>query len=115
MKLLLIFCFSLFALVEADYVPQEKKESIVMVAQPESKNVFAALIDGKPYLVEASDIQLLEEVMASVAIRGKDSKECKELKKRYPEQTKNVSACFVVKLKEGAVLPEKFMPQKGNS
>ena len=53
MKLLLIFCFSLFSLVEADYVPQEKKDSIVMVVRPEAKSVFAALIDGKPYLVEA--------------------------------------------------------------
>ena len=114
MKLLLIFCFSLFSLVEVDYVPQEKKESIVMVARPEAKDVFAALIDGKPYPVEASDIQLLEELMASVAIRGKESKECKELKKRYPEQIKNVSGVFVVELKEGVSLPEKFIPKSKN-
>lgn len=112
MKLLLIVCFSLFSFLDADYVPQEKKETLVVVAQPEAKNVFAALIDDKPYLVEASDIQLLEEVMESVAIRGKDSKECKELKKRYPKQTDNVMGVFVVKLKEGASLPEKFMPKK---
>ena len=109
MKLLLIVCFSLFSFLDADYVPQEKKETLVVVAQPEAKNVFAALIDNKPYLVEASDIQLLEEVMASVAIRGKDSKEGKELKKQYPEQTKNISGIFIIQLKEGAVLPEKFM------
>ena len=109
MKILLIACFSLFSFIEADNVSQEKKESIVMVAQPESKNVFAALIDNKPYLVEASDIQLLEEVMASVAIRGKESKEGKELKKQYPEQTKNISGVFIIQLKEGAVLPEKFL------
>lgn len=109
MKILLIACFSLFSFIEADNVPQEKKESIVMVVQPESKNVFAALIDNKPYLVEASDIQLLEEVMASVAIRGKESKEGKELKKQYPEQTKNISGVFIIQLKEGAVLPEKFL------
>lgn len=71
MKTLLIACLSLFSFVEADNVPQEKKESIVMVAQPETKNIFGALIDGKPYLVEASDIQLLEEIMENVAIRGK--------------------------------------------
>lgn len=109
MKILLIACFSLFSFIEADNVPQEKKESIVMVVQPESKNVFAALIDNKPYLVEASDIQLLEEVMASVAIRGKESKEGKELKKQYPEQTKNISGVFIIQLKEGVVLPEKFL------
>ena len=109
MKVLLIACLSLFLFAEANYIPQEKKNNIVMVAQPESKNVFGALIDGKPYLVEASDIQLLEEVMASVAIRGKDSKEGKELKKQYPEQTKNISGVFVIQLKEGTVLPEKFM------
>ena len=108
MKLLLIFCFSLFSLVEADYVPQEKKDSIVVIARPEAKSVFAALIDGKPYLVEASDIQLLEEVMVSVAIRGKDSDEYKKIKKLYPEQTKNISGVFVIKLKEGSVLPDKF-------
>ena len=108
MKLLLIFCFSLFSLVEVDYVPQEKKDSIVMVVRPEAKSVFAALIDGKPYLVEASDIQLLEEVMVSVAIRGKDSDEYKKIKKLYPEQTKNISGVFVIKMKEGAVLPDKF-------
>lgn len=108
MKLFLLVCVSLFSLMDADYVPQEKKDSIVVVARPEAKDVFAALIDGKPYLVEASDVQLLEEVMANVGIRGKDSKECKELKKRYPEQTKNVAGVFVIQLKEGAVLPEKF-------
>ena len=52
--------------------------------------------------------------MASVAIRGKESKECKELKKRYPEQTKNVSGVFVVELKEGVSLPEKFIPKSKN-
>ena len=52
MKLLLIVCFSLFSFLDADYVPQEKKETLVVVAQPEAKNVFAALIDNKPYLVE---------------------------------------------------------------
>lgn len=108
MKLLLIFCFSLFSFVEADYVSQEKKDTLVVVARPEAKSVFAALIDGKPYLVEASDIQLLEEVMASVAIRGKDSDEYKKINSLYPEQTKNVSGVFVVKLKEGVALPDKF-------
>ena len=111
MKTLLIACLSLFSFVEVDNVPQEKKESIVMVAQPETKNIFGALIDGKPYLVEASDIQLLEEVMENVAIRGKKSKEYQELKKQYPEQTKNVTGVFVIKLKEGASLPEKFIPK----
>ena len=90
MKLLLIFCFSLFSLVEADYVPQEKKDSIVMVVRPEAKSIFAALIDGKPYLVEASDIQLLEEVMASVAIRGKDSDEYKKINNEKLEKLKCV-------------------------
>ena len=108
MKLLLIFCFSLFSFVEADYVPQEKKDTLVVVARPEAKKVFAALIDGKPYLVEASDIQLLEEVMASVGIRGKNSDELKKIKKLYPEQTKKVEGVFVIKLKEGAMLPDKF-------
>ena len=108
MKLLLILCLSLFSFVEADSVPQGKKDTLVVVARPEAKSVFAALIDGKPYLVEASDIQLLEEVMVSVAIRGKDSDEYKKIKKLYPEQTKNVSGVFVIKLKEGAVLPDKF-------
>ena len=75
MKLLLFFCFSLFSLMETDYLPQEKKDTLVVVARPEAKSVFAALIDGKPYLVEASDVQLMEEIMASVAIRGKDSDE----------------------------------------
>ena len=111
MKILLIACLSLFSFIEADNVPQEKKENIVMVAQPESKNVFAAFIDGKHYLVEASDIKLLEEVMENVAIRGKKSKEYQELKKQYPEQTKNVTGVFVIKLKEGASLPEKFIPK----
>lgn len=86
MKLLLIFCFSLFSFVEADYVSQERKDSIVVVARPEAKSVFAALIDGKPYLIEASDVQLLES--ASIAIRGKDSDEYKKIKNLYPEQTK---------------------------
>ena len=106
MKLLLIFCFSLFSFVEADYVPQEKKDTLVVVARPEAKKVFAALIDGKPYLIEASDVQLLES--ASVAIRGKDSDELKKIKNLYPEQTKNVSGVFVIKMKEGATLPDKF-------
>ena len=101
MKLLLIFCFSLFSFVEADYVPQEKKDTLVVVARPEAKSVFAALIDGKPYLVEASDVQLLEGIMASVAIRGKESDEYKKIKSLYPEQTKNVSGVFVIKLKKG--------------
>lgn len=108
MKLLLIFCFSLFSFVEADYVPQEKKDTLVVVARPEAKSVFVALIDGKPYLVEASDIQLLEEVMASLGIRGKDSDELKKIKNLYPEQTQNVSGVFVIKMKEGATLPDKF-------
>lgn len=112
MKLLLIFCFSLFSFVEADSVPQEKKDSIIVVARPEAKSVFAALIDGKPYLIEASDAQLLES--ASVAVRGKDSDELKKIKKQYPEQTKNVSGVFVIKLKEGAVLPDKFGPKEKN-
>lgn len=111
MKLLLMVCVSLFSLMEVDYIPQGKKDSIVVVARPEAKDVFVALIDGKPYLVEASDIQLLEEVMANVGIRGKDSKECKELKKQYPEQTKNVAGVFVIELKKGASLPEKFIPE----
>ena len=46
--------------------------------------------------------------MASVAIRGKDSDEYKKIKKLYPEQTKNISGVFVIKMKEGAVLPDKF-------
>ena len=108
MKLLLVFCFSLFSLMETDYLPQEKKDTLVVVARPEAKSVFAALIDGKPYLVEASDIQLLEEVMASVGIRGKNSDELKKIKKLYPEQTKKVEGVFVIKLKEGAMLPDKF-------
>lgn len=112
MKLLLIFCFSLFSFVGADYVPQEKKDSIVVVARPEAKSVFAALIDGKPYLIEASDVQLLES--ANIAIRGKDSDEYKKIKNLYPEQTKNVSGVFVIKLKEGAVLPDKFRPKDKN-
>lgn len=106
MKLLLIFCFSLFSFVEADYVPQEKKDTLVVVARPEAKKVFAALIDGKPYLIEASDVQLLES--ASVEVRGKDSDELKKIKNLYPEQTKNVSGVFVIKMKEGATLPDKF-------
>ena len=106
MKLLLIFCFSLFSFVEADYVPQEKKDTLVVVARPEAKKVFAALIDGKPYLIEASDVQLLES--ASVEVRGKDSEELKKIKNLYPEQTKNVSGVFVIKMKEGATLPDKF-------
>ena len=106
MKLLLIFCFSLFSFVEVDYVPQEKKDTLVVVARPDAKSVFAALIDGKPYLVEASDVQLLEA--ASVAIRGKGSDEYKKIKNLYPEQTKNVSGVFVIELKEGAMLPDKF-------
>ena len=106
MKLLLIFCFSLFSFVEADYVPQEKKDTLVVVARPEAKKVFAALIDGKPYLIEASDVQLLES--ASVEVRGKDSDELKKIKNLYPEQTKNVSGIFVIKMKEGATLPDKF-------
>ena len=109
MKLLLIFCFSLFSFVEADYVPQEKKDTLVVVARPEAKKVFAALIDGKPYLIEASDVQLLES--ASVEVRGKDSEELKKIKNLYPEQTKNVSGVFVIKMKEGAVLPDKFRPK----
>ena len=32
MKLFLIVCLGLFSLVEADYVPQEKKDSIVVIA-----------------------------------------------------------------------------------
>ena len=112
MKLLLMLCVSLFSLMEVDYIPQGKKDSIVVVARPEAKDVFVALIDGNPYLVEASDIQSLEKVMASVEIRGKDSKVCKELKKQYPEQTKNVSGVFVIQLKEGTSLPEKFIPEK---
>mgnify|MGYP003306153510 CR=1 FL=1 len=108
MKLLLIFCFSLFSFVEADSVPQEKKDTIVVVARPEAKDVLVALIDGKPYLVEASDIQLLEEFMASVGVRGKNSDEFKKIKNLYPEQTKNVSGVFVIKMKEGATLPDKF-------
>ena len=106
MKLLLIFCFSLFSFVEADYVPQEKKDTLVVVARPEAKKVFAALIDGKPYLIEASDVQLLES--ASVEVRGKDSDELKKIKNLYPEQTQNVSGVFVIKMKEGATLPDKF-------
>ena len=106
MKLLLIFCFSLFSFVEADYVPQEKKDTLVVVARPEAKKVFAALIDSKPYLIEASDVQLLES--ASVEVRGKDSDELKKIKNLYPEQTKNVSGVFVIKMKEGATLPDKF-------
>lgn len=112
MKLLLIFCFSLFSFVEADYVPQEKKDTLVVVARPEAKKVFAALIDGKPYLIEASDVQLLES--ASVEVRGKDSEELKKIKNLYPEQTKNVSGVFVIKMKEGAVLPDKFRPKDKN-
>lgn len=108
MKLLLFFCFSLFSLMETDYLPQEKKDTLVVVARPEAKSVFAALIDGKPYLVEASDVQLMEEIMASVAIRGKDSDEYKKIKSLYLEQTKNVSGVFVIKLKEGATMPDKF-------
>ncbi len=108
MKLFLIVCLSLFSIVEADYVPQEKKDTLVVVARPEAKDVLVALIDGKPYLVEASDIQLLEEVMASVGIRGKNSDELKKIKKLYPEQTKKVEGVFVIKLKEGAMLPDKF-------
>ena len=106
MKLLLIFCLSLFSFVEADYVPQEKKDTLVVVARPEAKKVFAALIDGKPYLIEASDVQLLES--ASVEVRGKDSDELKKIKNLYPEQTQNVSGVFVIKMKEGAMLPDKF-------
>ena len=106
MKLLLIFCLSLFSFVEADSVPQEKKDTLVVVARPEAKSVFAALIDGKPYLVEASDVQLLEA--ASIAVRGKDSDELKKIKNLYPEQTKNVSGVFVIKMKAGATLPDKF-------
>ena len=106
MKLLLIFCLSLFSFVEADSVPQEKKDTLVVVARPEAKKVFAALIDGKPYLIEASDVQLLES--ASVEVRGKDSEELKKIKNLYPEQTKNVSGVFVIKLKEGVTLPDKF-------
>ena len=112
MKLLLIFCFSLFSFVEADSVPQEKKDTLVVVARPEAKKVFAALIDGKPYLIEASDVQLLES--ASVEVRGKDSEELKKIKNLYPEQTKNVSGVFVIKMKEGAVLPDKFRPKDKN-
>lgn len=112
MKLLLIFCFSLFSFVEADYVPQEKKDTLVVVARPEAKKVFAALIDGKPYLIEASDVQLLES--ASVEVRGKDSEELKKIKNLYPEQTKNVSGVFVIKMKEGAVLPNKFRVKDKN-
>jgi len=106
MKLLLIFCLSLFSFVEADSVPQEKKDTLVVVARPEAKSVFAALIDGKPYLIEASDVQLLEA--ASIAVRGIDSDELKKIKNLYPEQTKNVSGVFVIKMKEGATLPDKF-------
>lgn len=106
MKLLLIFCLSLFSFVEADSVPQGKKDTLVVVARPEAKSVFAALIDGKPYLIEASDVQLLEA--ASIAVRGIDSDELKKIKNLYPEQTKNVSGVFVIKMKEGATLPDKF-------
>lgn len=112
MKLFLIFCLGLFSFVEADSVPQEKKDSIIVVARPEAKSVFAALIDGKPYLIEASDVQLLES--ASVEVRGKDSEELKKIKNLYPEQTKNVSGVFVIKMKEGAVLPDKFRPKDKN-
>lgn len=108
MKLFLIVCVSFLSLMNADYLPQEKKDSVIMIARPEAKSVFVALIDGKPYLVEASDVQLLEDVMASIAIRGKDSDEFKKIKKQYPEQAKNVSGVFVIKLKEGVVLPDKF-------
>ena len=62
MKLLLMLCVSLFSLMEVDYIPQGKKDSIVVVARPEAKDVFVALIDGNPYLVEASDIQSLERL-----------------------------------------------------
>ena len=45
---------------------------------------------------------------ASIAVRGKDSDELKKIKNLYPEQTKNVSGVFVIKMKEGATLPDKF-------
>lgn len=109
MKLLLIFCLSLFSFLGTNDISRERKDSLVLVAQPESKNVGVALIDGKPYLVEFSDVQLLEEIMASVTIRGKDSDEYKKVKSLYPEQTKNISAVFVILLKKGFVLPEKFL------
>ena len=109
MKLLLIFCFSLLSSLGADYVSQEQKDSLVLVAQPDSKKASVALIDGKPYLIEFADVQLLEEVMASVAIRGKDSDEYKTIKRMYPEQTNNGSAVFVIQMKDGAALPDKFL------
>ena len=109
MKLLLIFCVSLFSFLVTDYVPQEKKDSLVLVAQPDSRNVGVALIDDKPYLIEFTDLQLLEDVMASVVIRPKGSDEYKKVKSMFPKQTQNISAVFVIKLKEGVVLPEKFV------
>lgn len=109
MKLLLIFCFSLFSSLGTDYVPQVQKDSLVLVAQPDSKKVSVALIDGKPYLIEITDVQMLKEIVESIAIRGKATDEYKKMKSMYPDQTKNISAVFVIQLKEGAVLPEKFL------
>ena len=63
MNLLLIACFSLFSFLGTDYVPQEKKDSLILVAQPESKNVCVALIDGKPYSPEQCTAFVLKSLV----------------------------------------------------
>lgn len=109
MNLLLIACISLFSFLGTDYVPQEKKDSLVLIAQPESKNVCVALIDDKPYLIEFTDVQLFDEVVEKINIYGKDSDEYKKMKRLYPKQTQNLSGVIIIKLREGAKLPKKFM------
>ena len=46
-----------------------------------------------------------------IVLAGNLFQALKALKKLYPEQTKNVTGVFVIKLKEGASLPEKFIPK----
>ena len=108
MNLLLIACFSLFSFLGTDYVPQEKKDSLILVAQPESKNVCVALIDGKPYLIEFTDVQLLQDVTEKINIYGKESDEYKKIKHLYPKQTQNLAGVIVIKLQKGATFPQKF-------
>lgn len=62
----------------------------------------------KSYLIEFTDVQLLQDVTEKINIYGKESDEYKKIKHLYPKQTKNLSGVIVIKLQKGATLPEKF-------
>lgn len=103
MFLSLLFVFAMKA------AAQKPNNDITLLADPKEENVFIARIDDNYFLLHNSDIGLINKrSMESIELHGPDREVFKQTKEKYPSYFKKVKAVFVIKMKEGAKLPDKF-------